>query len=299
MKIAVIGSLNMDTTVVTQNLPNTGETILATGLYQSFGGKGANQAIAAARLGGDVAMVGYIGLDANGQAYLAQLEQEAIDTSMVCGVKTATGVAFITVDAQGSNTIVVYPGANHEVSKKQIDDNWHKISLADIIILQFEIPMETIEYVIEKAAQENKIILVNPAPFQAVSEKIYPLLTYFTPNETELEKLTQTADLQAGINLLLNKGVANVIVTLGDKGCIWTTKDDSIHFPAYHVDAIDTTAAGDCFNGALAVALTKFEDKQQIVAFANQAAALSVMKKGAVTSSPTLKEMEENKELFQ
>lgn len=294
MNIVVIGSLNMDTTLVTKNLPKRGETIFAFDLYHSFGGKGANQAVSSSRLGGNVDMIGCVGDDANGHSYIKKLNEEGIHTDNIkCSDEKPTGIASITVEEGGSNMIIVYPGANLTLRPSDIDDVWEHIKDKDLIIVQFEIPMETVFHIGQRAKMSNIKFLVNPAPANSFSHGFAETIDYLTPNQTELELLSGEKDIDLAANKLLDFGVKNVVVTLGSSGSCWYTKDEKISVDAFKCDAIDTTAAGDCFNGAFAVALCSMHDKKDILRFANAAAGLSTTKTGAIDSLPSLEEVQQ------
>lgn len=289
MKIAVVGSINIDYTAYVENLPQEGETILAKSLEKSFGGKGANQAIAAKKLGGEVYMIGAVGNDAIGQAMKENLETQGVDVSGVKVVDGVSGTAFINVSNKGKNNIIVCPGANYSLTPEDIEINRHIIENCDVVLLQLEIPIETVEKAILLAKKSGKKVILNPAPVKKIPEYIYKYVDIITPNESELKELTNLSDHVEGINLLLEKGVERAIVTLGDKGCIYMHNTTVEHFDAYSIPSVDSTAAGDTFNGALAVKIDRpiFE----AINLARVAAALTVTKKGAQDSIPTLDEI--------
>ncbi|MFV0379239.1 MAG: ribokinase [Anaerorhabdus sp.] len=293
MKIVVVGSLNMDTTIVTKDLPKEGETVIAYDYYNSFGGKGANQAVSCSRLGCDVTMVGCVGEDVVGENYTNKLKQEKINVENIIKSPKATGNAIISVQSDGHNSIIVYPGANKDLTIEHIDKIWGSISKVDLIIVQFEIPLLVAKYVAKKAKESNIDIIVNPAPAFAIDSEFARNITYLTPNETELEFLSNEKNLEKGVQKLLDLGIKNVIVTLGKKGCSWYTKNEKIKCSGLKVNTIDTTAAGDCFNGAFATALGLFKNKKQILEFANKAAAISTLTKGAIGSLPYFKDVME------
>lgn len=286
MKIVVVGSINLDYTLQVDKLPEKGETILAKNYKISLGGKGANQAIAAKRLGADVFMIGAVGSDDKGNYALNKLEEEGLNLSGILNTDDITGNAIITIDNQGFNTIVVYPGSNEKLSTLWVEKHSEIFKEADFVILQLEIPLKTVESAIRLAKENNTKVILNPAPVKNISEDIYKYVDYITPNETELFKMTGTTDIKEGAKKLLDKGVKEVIVTLGEKGCYYTNGREEIIIDSIKVNAIDTTAAGDSFNAALAVALCQFKDIKKALKYANVVGALTTTKIGAYDALP-------------
>lgn len=286
-RIMVIGSINMDYTTVVDRLPEKGETILSKKFKVSPGGKGANQAAAASRLGGQVSMVGAVGRDDAGKRLAKILEREAIDISGVKEADEPTGNALITVEEYGSNMIVVFSGANALVDEVQIQANEAKMDAADIVILQLEIPIPSVLYAAKKAKEKSKTVILNPAPAEKLPDEIYPYIDYITPNETEIALLTGQKEIRKAAKYLLEKGVRNVVVTLGDQGCLFVNDQQEIALPAFKVNPKDTTAAGDSFNGAFAVALGEGKSLKEALAFASGAGGLSTETLGAMESIPT------------
>lgn len=286
MNVVVIGSMNMDYVVNVDKLPKKEETISATSLATSIGGKGANQAFAAKRLGAEVFMIGAVGNDEAGRRIIERMTEENIDTSRIETVNVPTGNAMITVEESGSNTIVVYPGANDCVSENLIGKNEDVIKEADFIILQLEIPIESVEYAVKLAKKHNKKVILNPAPAKRIPEGLYKFIDILTPNETELESLSKEKDIKNGAKLLIDKGVKEVVVTIGDKGCYYLSKEDEFIIDTIKVNAIDTTAAGDSFNGALAVGICEGKSMKETLKFANIVGALTTTKHGAESSLP-------------
>lgn len=290
--ILVIGSSNTDMVVKTERFPQAGETILGGEFFMFPGGKGANQAVAAARLGGAVTFVCKVGEDIFGQQAVEGFAKEGIVTDFCLTTKDkASGVALITVNAEGENEIVVASGANNELMQSDLDEAESAFAAADLILLQLETPIPTVEYAIAKGAKMGKKVILNPAPAQAISAETYPHLYLITPNETEAELLTgirveDLASAEQAADALLAKGVKNVILTLGSKGAYFKNKNWQEMVPAQKVKAVDTTAAGDVFNGALTVALAEGEDWLPAVRFAAKAAAISVTRMGAQASAP-------------
>nr|WP_315116682.1 ribokinase [uncultured Clostridium sp.] len=293
LEILVIGSINIDYVSTVEELPRKGETLHANSFEDSAGGKGANQAVAARRLGAEVSMIGAVGNDVIGKKLKESLEKEGIDVSCINAVDVPTGNALITVDKNGDNTIVVYSGANFQLDNKWIDDSEKLIKRSDIVVLQLEIPMETVMYSAKLGKKHNKIVILNPAPAKELPEEIYNYIDYITPNETELYKLTGVEDdIEGASRKLLDRGARNVVVTLGEKGCYCLGEVGEYGIDSFKVEAIDTTAAGDSFNGALAVALCENKKIEDALKFANAVGALTTTKKGAQTSLPYMKEVD-------
>ena len=290
-KILVIGSLNMDLITQTDKLPVMGETISGIAFKTVCGGKGGNQAFAAAKLGGNVTMLGCVGSDVFGQELIRTLESSGADcTSIkVCEGKES-GTASITV-YQGDNSIIIIPGANGEVSISYIEENISCLKEADLIILQLEIPFETVEYIIEYAASQNIPVMLNPAPARILPDAVFQKTTYMIVNETECEFFTgisiKTVDeAKIGLRSLMEKGVPNVIVTLGSQGAVFNCGDEILHVPAKKVKAVDSTAAGDTFTAGVAVYLLEGHSMQEAVEFATKASAIVVTRMGAQSSIP-------------
>lgn len=292
MKIAVIGSINMDYTLIVNSLPQKGETLSASKFHVAPGGKGANQAVAARRLGGEVYMIGCLGSDNMGDELIGRLRKDGIDVSAMKRADIPTGNAMITVDKNGDNTIIVYPGSNYEIDPKWIEKHEDIIKLCDYIMLQLEIPMETVEMAIKTAGKHGRKVILNPAPAKVIDEKLYSFIDIITPNETELEVLTGTSDVEEGSKILLQRGVKNVVVTLGDKGSAFTDSEGTVYMKSCKVNAVDTTAAGDTFNGAFAVALSEGKSIKEALSFANAAGALSTLKLGAQEAIPSREEVD-------
>jgi ribokinase len=296
-KILVIGSSNTDMIVKTERFPLPGETILGGNFFMFPGGKGANQAVAAARLGAEVCFICKVGGDIFGQKALEGFLNEKIDTQYcIKAPDLASGVALIIVNEAGENEIVVASGANNHLTKSDIDDSQAAITESEIILLQLETPIETVEYAINKVAKAGKKVVLNPAPAQSIALEVYKSLFLITPNETEAQILTgiPVYDLESADNAaqeLLNKGVQNVIITMGSKGAFFKNAIEKIFVPAQTVKAIDTTAAGDVFNGALVVGISRGLGWQEAIEFANAAAAISVTRMGAQASAPYLTEL--------
>ena len=288
--ICVIGSLNMDLVVNVDAMPKPGQTIIGSNFKEVPGGKGANQAVAMARLNGNVSMIGKVGEDGFGQTLINSLKNDKVDTTYIQTTKGSTGVALITVDKNAQNSIVVSPGANFEVKEEDIDNNIKAIENSDIVVLQLETPLNTIKYALNKAKELNKYTILNPAPAVKLDDEIIKNVDLLTPNETELEIISGVSieteeDIQKAAQIMIEKGVKELIVTLGSKGSLYINKEKSMFKKA------DTTAAGDSYTGALAVALSQDKGIEDAMDFASKVGALSVLKEGAQSSLPTLEDV--------
>ncbi|MCX7843103.1 MAG: ribokinase [Clostridia bacterium] len=296
-KITVIGSLNMDLVVTTPRVPAMGETILGSAFMTAPGGKGANQAVAAARLGGDVTMVGCVGNDIFGRNLLENLEMNNVNTEYVRTLHGyPTGVAIIVIK-DGNNCIIVDPGANGQLKPADMEGMESLIKDSFIVVIQLEIPLDTVESAIRIAKKHNVKVLLNPAPAAKLSDELLSMVDVFTPNESECEIITglpakTTEEAKKAVAYLNSKGIETVIVTLGGKGVVYNSGNEVIHKPVPEVKVVDTTAAGDSFSGALAVSLARGEDIDTAIDFANIVGTLTVTKKGAQTSLPTLHDVE-------
>lgn len=291
-KIVVVGSSNTDIVVRTPKIPAPGETVLGSDFLMVGGGKGANQAVAAARLGGTVVFVAKVGNDMFGNQAVTALAAERIDTRFVTRESQhPSGIALITVDPKGENSIVVAPGANAAVTRKEIDAALQEIRVADAVLFQLETPLETVRYGIEQSAAAGRLVILNPAPAQKLDASLLSHISILTPNETEAEVLTgiHVSDERSAARaaaVLHQQGVKIVIITMGAQGAFLSTSEHVQLIPSSKVNAIDTTAAGDVFSGALAVAMAEGQGIVEAVRFANAAAALSVTKLGAQSSIP-------------
>ena len=297
--IVVIGSSNTDMVVRAKKLPLPGESIMGGDFFMNQGGKGANQAVAAARLGGNVTFIGKLGDDVFGHKAMQTFENEHINTEFVfTDDYVPSGVALISVDQYGQNSIVIAPGSNSNLTIDDIDNSIDAINSADIMLIQLETPIETVEHAIQLTANKGIRVILNPAPAQRLSAEVLKDLYIITPNEVEARLLTgvevideNSIDLAA--TYLRNAGVKNVIITLGSKGAYIKSETVSQMVPAPTVIAVDTTAAGDTFNGALAVAIAEGLPIEEAVRFANIAASLAVKGLGAQTSIPDRNQVNE------
>jgi len=292
-----MGSVNMDLVVRGPRIPVPGETILGESLSEYPGGKGANQAVAAARAGGPVAMVGCVGDDAFGRSLRASLDQAGVVTTRLAVRGARSGVALIEVAASGENSIVVVPGANALVTHADAEDALAALPRAEILLLQLEIPIEAVEGAAAAAKRRDIRVLLDPAPACPLSDRLLSTVDFLTPNQQEAALLTGmpavgVADAPEAARRLLARGVGMVLVKLGAEGVLIASAEGMEHLPGHAVATVDTTAAGDCLAGALAAALVAGRSPRDAVAFANAAAALSTTRQGAQTSMPTLDEIE-------
>jgi ribokinase len=296
--ITVVGSLNMDLVTYTGRMPVTGETIIGKSFRQIPGGKGANQADAMAKLGAKVKMIGCVGCDGMGDTLLESLQNDGVDVAMVKKVDgVSTGIASITVDASGNNCIIVVPGANDKLSVENLQASIEVIRNSEVLVAQLEVPIETVKYAIKTAKQAGRLTILNPAPAAELDEELLSNVDILVPNDTELELLSgirvnNEGDVERAAQVLINKGVRELIVTLGSNGCIHISKSGSKAYPAYKVDAVDTTAAGDSFIGAVAAAISEGKTLDEAISFATAVGALTVTKEGAQSSLPLRQEVE-------
>lgn len=298
-KILVIGSLNMDMVIPIEQMPLKGETILGGNITHIPGGKGANQACAVGKLGGDVVMLGCVGDDQFGKDLCENLMRAGVDVSHVGKVEQVpTGIAVILVDAEGSNSIVVAPGTNSKCDVQYLKDYDEILKDCDFVIFQMEIPKDAIWYGIFRAKELGKTVILNPAPVpEFIPEEILQKIDYITPNEVEAVKLAGLEGdslevIEEAAGRLLQKGIVNVLVTLGSRGVMLMKEGYCEVFPARKVDAVDTTAAGDCFNGAFAVGLAEGMAVEEAIAFGNLASSIAVTRKGAQSSIPARSEVD-------
>jgi len=296
-RIIVIGSSNTDMVIKSKKLPVPGETILGGTFLMNPGGKGANQAVAAARLEGNVTLVTKIGNDMFGTEALSLFEKEGIVTRhIIKDTENPSGVALITVDDSGENSIVVAPGSNSSLTANDIDSEVFKTAESDLFLMQLEIPVETVDYIAQKASDKGGRVILNPAPARQLSDDLLSCLYMITPNETEAELLTgikvvDTITAEKAAVRLHDKGVQNVIITMGSSGAYLLSGSISRVIAVDRVKAVDTTAAGDVFNGALTVAISEGKEIEEAIVFANKAASISVTRMGAQASAPYKKEV--------
>lgn len=297
-QILVVGSCNTDMVIKAAHLPRPGETILGGTFFMNPGGKGANQAVAIARLGGSVTFICKTGSDIFGHQSQQLFEEEGINTSYVFSDSgNPSGVALITVDEKAENCIVVASGANANLLPSDLAKAEEAIELADLILMQLEVPMETVCFVADIAWQKGKKVILNPAPAHPLPADLLRHLYLITPNETEAEmitgvKITDESSAGEAARLLSEMGVQHVIITLGSKGALIYSGGKAEMVPALKVEAVDTTAAGDVFNGALTVALSEGRSLKEAARFACKASAISVTRVGAQSSAPYRNEVD-------
>lgn len=295
--ILVVGSSNMDLVVTTKRFPDPGETVFGKKFEMFPGGKGANQAVCSARLGCKTTFIGKMGND----SFHEKLSQIMIDsevdiTNLIIDNDEQTGTALITVDDKGQNEIIVISGSNMNLTPQDIESRASVFENATIVLSQLEIPMDTVLKSAELAKNNNSLFILNPAPALKIPERLYNLIDYITPNEHELRLLSGVnienhSSVIDGARVLLNKGVQNVIVTLGDNGCVLINNSVTKYFKANKVEVVDSTAAGDAFNGALAASLSDGHLIDEAIEFANKVASISVTRMGAQSSLPYLHEI--------
>lgn len=287
-KVLVVGSINMDLVVRVPHSPRPGETVLG-GDFETFpGGKGANQAVAASRMGGEVTMVGRVGSDNFGDTLIQGLVEDNIRTTYVIkDTGTPTGIAMIAVAANGENMIVVASGANYKVSEEDVTNARDIMRDTDLLLLQLECPMEAVVAAIDLAKAYDIPVVLNPAPAQPLSQALLANVDILTPNETELMMLAGEDTVDKAVKKVLSWGTKNLIVTLGANGARVITEGVDRHIPAHEITAVDTTAAGDAFNGALAVAYAEGKSLLEAVDYGMAAGALAATQRGAQPSLPT------------
>jgi ribokinase len=296
--ITVVGSLNMDLVTYTGRMPVTGETIMGRSFKQIPGGKGANQADAIAKLGAKVRMIGCVGSDDMGNTLLESLKNDRVDIALVKKIEgVSTGIASITVDSAANNCIIVVSGANNMLTTEDIEASYDAIQNSDVVVAQLEVPIASVEIALRTAKQLGKLTILNPAPAIQLEDKFLANVDILVPNDTELEILSgiqikYDADLIKAAQVLMDKGVRELIVTLGSKGSMHINKSGLKIYPAYQVAAVDTTAAGDSFIGAVAVAINEGKSLEEAIYFATAVGAITVTREGAQSSLPLRKEVE-------
>lgn len=296
-KIIVIGSSNVDMVVRTSHLPAPGETILGGEFFMNQGGKGANQAVAIKRLGGNLIFMAKLGNDVLGRQSVGYFKKEGIDTRYIAlDEDSASGVALISVDDHAENSIVVASGANMLLNEQDVDKMLEEMCEGDILLMQLEIPLQTVEYAARKAFGKGVKVVLNPAPARSLPKELFRHLYMVTPNRIEAEMLTgikiaNDADVEKVAEEICAMGVKNVIITLGSKGCLIREEGVSYRIDAFKVAPVDTTAAGDTFNGALCVGLSEGMDLKQAAVMASKASSIAVTRMGAQFSIPYREEL--------
>jgi ribokinase len=294
-RVLVVGSANVDFTVALARLPQPGETVTNGTLLVNHGGKGANQAVAARRLGAEVRLIGCIGDDPPGRQVRAALDAEGVGTAgLMTSAAAATGTALIIVDREGRNQIAVAPGANRELTAEHVRARGDDFGWAEVVIVSCEVPLGAVRAALETARARGVVTILNPAPVPDAAVEFLELVDYLTPNAGEAARLAALpgGDEVAAAQVLRGRGARCVVVTLGERGVLACADGAPRHVPALAVTAVDTTAAGDAFNGALGVALTEGRDLTAALRFANAAAALACTRRGAQASLPSRHEVE-------
>jgi ribokinase len=298
-KLAVLGSVNADHVLSVLRFPKPGETLVGSGYHIAYGGKGANQAVAAGRTGANIAFIACVGGDDIGARMKEQFARDGMDTQAVMAIDgTTTGVAMIWVSADGENCIGISAGANAELTPARLQPHLPLINEADVLLMQLESPLNTVEAAAQAARAAGTKVILNPAPAQPLSESLLRLIDVITPNETEAQALTGVvvnteADAQKAANILHDYGIATVLITLGAKGVWLSEQGKGELIPGFRVQAVDTTAAGDTFNGALVTAQLEGKPLRDAIRFAHAAAAISVTRSGAQPSIPLRAEVDE------
>jgi len=293
--ILIIGSINMDMVINTPKIPKLGETITGFGFATIPGGKGANQAVAAARLSGSAKMIGCVGDDINGQALLTNLKSNNVDVTGIKKVSSTSGVAVITI-CDGDNHIILDKGANAYVTKEVLDENIDIIKWADFVIFQLEIPQETVLYGAKLAKEYNAQVIFNPAPMTDFNPEILKYVDIFVPNQHEAgqmlnKNIESIDDAKAAVLEFKKMGISQTVITVGKDGSVFNDGDDVFHQPSFPVIAVDTTAAGDCFIAGFCAGISENMNFREAIRFATAASAITVSRKGASISLPTKSEV--------
>ena len=298
-KVVVVGSFMMDLVIKAERRPQKGETLIGQQFGMFGGGKGNNQAIAAARLGGDVTMVGRLGRDSFGDTLMDALVEEGVEVGFIVrDAEAGTGVASPVIDADGDNSIIIVPRANMRLSAADVNRAESVISESDVLLLQLEVPISVSQRAAEIAKSSGTKVILNPAPARDLPDSFLSQVDILTPNQVETEflsggKVSDSESAERAARILLDRGVSAVILTLGDSGALLFQREMTTRIPAYTVNVVDTTAAGDAFCGALAIALARGEALEDGVVFANAAGALAVTALGAAPSMPTANQISE------
>ena len=293
-KVVVVGSSNLDFTVAVDHLPAAGETVSSGEFYQSFGGKGANQAVAALKAGADVLFLTKVGADDQGRRIQDHLSSLGLPRETLLHDATRhTGIALIVVDRTGRNLIAVAPGSNRTLTVEEVRRASPLLSQGAVLLVQLEIPLPVVQDALTIGKAQQMLTILNPAPARPCPAELLKCVDILTPNETEAQALTGLADPEAAGRELCARGIGSVLITLGERGALLVGKTRSLRFPAYPVRPVDTTAAGDAFNGALACALAEGQTLDAAVPFANAAGALATTKRGAQDSLPVRSAIEE------
>lgn len=293
----VVGSINMDLVVNTDEIPGIGETVLGNSLIQNPGGKGANQGVAISKLGKKVNFLGMVGKDGLGEKAINYMRDAGVNIDYIKKVDVTTGIAIINVDKHGNNNIIVIPGANEKVDREYLEENLCVFKTSDIVIFQLEIPMDTVRYGLEIAKKLGKITILNPAPAAELEDDILKNVDILIPNEHELKRISKMEidneeSIVTACRLLIEKGVDKVIVTLGENGVFYVDKSQYRLFPSYDVEVVDTTAAGDSFIGGFVSSYMVEKNVEAAIERGQKTAALCIQRLGAQNAMPTRQEVE-------
>ena len=295
--ITVLGSINIDLTTVANEIPRIGETMIGLSFNRYPGGKGANQAVCAAKLNTNVMFLGKVGNDDYGSFMLGEMENNGVNVSRIERCETSTGIAAISVDIKGQNSIIVVPGANFNVDCAYIDKNKDVIKNCDLICAQHETPIEATEYAFDMAKSYDKTTILNPAPAANITKQLLSLADILVPNEHELSRIAGTScntpeEVSEAAHVLMDQGAKTIIVTMGKEGVMLFSQDTEQIFPAFKVRAIDTTAAGDSFVGGFAAMFSKTRDLNRSIDYGQKVASYSIQHEGAQSSMPTYEQFE-------
>ncbi|HOK62705.1 MAG TPA: ribokinase [Soehngenia sp.] len=295
-KIVVIGSINLDLVVEVDEIPKIGETVMGNSLSQIPGGKGANQAVAMAKLGCDVDFLGKVGNDNFSSLVLESMRKSGVNTRNIETEDTSTGIAIINVDKKANNNIIVIPGANGKVDETYLLEHEEIIKNAEVVVFQLEIPIDTVKFGLKLAKRHDKLTILNPAPAYELDDEIIENVDIIIPNEHELSRLTHMEindenDLTNASKALIERKIKKIIVTLGEKGALYVDKNTTKLYPSYKVKAVDSTAAGDAFIGGFVGNYIQTKDIDKAIDMGQRTAAIAIQRFGAQTSLPTLEEV--------